>query len=55
MDKSKKQNQFACSICGDQVEGFGNNAWPINDGRCCGDCNSIVIAKRIRLMMGKSR
>jgi hypothetical protein len=36
-----------CSICGNSYEGFGNNAWPINDGRCCDDCNKIVIARRV--------
>ena len=24
-----------CSICTGAVVGFGNNAQPINDGRCC--------------------
>ena len=22
---------------------FGNNAWPINNGRCCDDCNEYVV------------
>lgn len=39
---------FTCSICLRYVEGeYGNNAWPINNGRCCNDCNRIVIAARI--------
>ncbi len=38
-----------CSICGKEFEGYGNNAYPINDGRCCDDCNvSIVVPRRIQ-------
>jgi hypothetical protein len=29
---------FTCSICGVTTHGDGNNAWPINDGRCCDYC-----------------
>jgi hypothetical protein len=40
-----------CSICGklvppyseDHPEFGGHNAWPINDGRCCSDCNENVV------------
>ena len=39
-----------CSICNEKVEGFGNNAQPINDGRCCDDCNISVIIERIKEM-----
>ena len=27
-----------CSICKEKIEGFGNNAQPINNGTCCDDC-----------------
>jgi hypothetical protein len=37
-----------CSICNEDFEGFGNNAEPINDGRCCDDCNNLVIMERIK-------
>ena len=37
-----------CSICGQNYEGFGNNAWPINEGRCCDACNMLVIERRIQ-------
>ena len=38
-----------CSICGAKYDHFGNNAQPINDGRCCDSCNAIeVIPARIR-------
>jgi hypothetical protein len=37
-----------CSICQQPYSGYGNNAWPVNDGRCCDDCNSsIVIPARL--------
>lgn len=35
-----------CSICSREYDGFGNNARPINTGRCCDDCNTLVIAAR---------
>lgn len=45
-----------CSICGNQYKRYGNNALPINDGRCCDKCNNdIVIPERIkRMIQGKS-
>ena len=39
-----------CSICNEKIEGFGNNAQPINDGRCCDECNNLVIIERIKEM-----
>lgn len=39
-----------CSICGKKYKGYGNNARPVNGGRCCDDCNfKIVIPKRIEV------
>ncbi len=41
-----------CSICGKKYKGYGNNARPVNDGRCCDDCNfKVVIPKRIEVSM----
>lgn len=38
-----------CSICGKKYSGYGNNARPVNDGRCCDECNStIVVPRRIQ-------
>jgi hypothetical protein len=34
---------FTCSICGVNQYGWDNNAAPVNDGRCCGDCNTYVV------------
>lgn len=36
-----------CSICGANYQGLGNNAWPVNTGRCCDKCNQIVVHARI--------
>lgn len=41
-------NPQFCSICEEKIEGFGNNAQPVNAGRCCDFCNSnVVVPKRI--------
>lgn len=48
-----------CSICKEQIEvkgtwTQGNNALPINNGRCCDRCNAIVVIparlKQMRIM-----
>lgn len=46
----KKKKQY-CSICGRvMIEEFGNNAQPVNNGRCCNNCNfTVVIPARMRL------
>jgi hypothetical protein len=49
-----------CSICGNEIENKngwdkGNNAEPVNDGRCCDVCNwTVVIPTRMKLMLGSS-
>ena len=43
-----KRRFKSCSICRVAYEGFGNNAEPINSGRCCDACNEKVIAARIK-------
>lgn len=38
-----------CSICKDEIKGHGNNAQPINNGKCCDKCNiTKVIPERIK-------
>jgi hypothetical protein len=39
-----------CSICGGKYTGWGNNAQPINDGRCCYECNNnrVIPARLVR-------
>ena len=51
-----KVKKLMCSICHRPIERdtltgweHGHNAQPINDGRCCSDCNStVVIPARLR-------
>ena len=41
-----------CTICGKRIEteqsgwSEGHNAQPVNDGRCCGPCNVLVVIPR---------
>lgn len=35
-----------CSICGKNYEGYGNNAEPVNNGRCCNNCNTTIVVPR---------
>ena len=49
-----------CSICGNEIEininGWyaGNNAQPINSGRCCDECDvNVVLPKRLQLFEQK--
>ena len=49
--------KLKCSICGRTIEpngwgwAYGNNAWSINDGRCCDICNDfVVIPARITII-----
>ena len=46
MDNKEK----ICSICLSIYEGYGNNAEPLNKGRCCDECNLKVILARIELL-----
>ena len=32
-----------CSICGKPYTGWGNNAYPVNNGRCCDHCNTTKV------------
>ena len=51
-DLDKKEETKKCSICGKEFTGYGNNAYPINDGVCCDDCNtSEVIPARLNQMV----
>ena len=44
---------YVCSICGKTDYGYGNNPFPVTEtGRCCDDCNSlVVIPTRYRKML----
>jgi hypothetical protein len=37
-----------CCLCKQEIMGYGNNAQPLSNGRCCDFCNhSKVIPQRI--------
>lgn len=37
-----------CDLCGAGYEGFGHNAAPLVEGRCCDDCNTLrVLPERL--------
>lgn len=44
-----KVSEFVCCICGEEVEGYGNNPSPVKeDGKCCDACNrKFVIPARL--------
>lgn len=42
----KAENSLCC-ICGEEIDGYGNNALPLFDGRCCDVCNLKVISARM--------
>ncbi len=44
-----RDNPKVCSICYGNFTEFGNNAEPINDGRCCDGCNMLVVSARINM------
>ena len=46
-----KVNEFVCCICGEEVEGYGNNPSPVKeDGKCCDACNKkFVIPARLNI------
>jgi hypothetical protein len=42
-----------CTICQEEFRGQGNNAEPVNDGRCCDPCNhTTVFTARVNVMNG---
>ncbi len=47
MSRVKSNTPSDFSICGQPYYGYGNNAEPINDGRCCNQCNNLVIEQRL--------
>ena len=47
----KGQEPKLCSICSRVYTGSGNNAAPVNDGRCCNGCNIVVVLpERLRAL-----
>ena len=45
-----------CVLCGEEYEGYGNNAEPVAEGRCCDKCDAeVVIPARIGGATGGGR
>ena len=38
-----------CCMCGATYKGYGHNAQPIYNARCCDDCNALVLIGRLNL------
>ena len=47
--EAQAQEEYECILCGDKFEGFGNNAEPLAEGKCCDDCNSKVMRERLKI------
>lgn len=44
---------FYCELCHRYFYGYGNNAMPVVDGRCCDVCNiKVVIPARLDRIRG---
>lgn len=40
-----------CCLCGKKIDGYGHNAEPVSQGRCCTECNYVkVLPARIALV-----
>ena len=42
-DKKKEKEVHDCCMCEEKYKGYGNNARPLVDGRCCDGCNLVVL------------
>lgn len=36
-----------CCLCNNDIKGHGNNAEPLKKGKCCDECNFLVILARL--------
>ena len=43
-----RRSEKVCSLCSRPYSGYGNNAQPLSNGRCCDSCNEDVIVARIQ-------
>lgn len=49
-----EDNKYTCSICHLEFTGYGNNAYPVNEGTCCDYCNyNVVIPARLNKLSNK--
>jgi len=45
-----KNLRRTCCVCGKEYTGFGNNAEPVMEGRCCDECNRTKVLP-LRMMI----
>ena len=51
LTEAKEEEPKVCCICGEEYEGYGNNAEPYKTGYCCDACNlKFVIPARMQAM-----
>lgn len=52
LNESLTEDKETCVLCGEEIEGYGNNPAPLADeGKCCDSCNSKrVIPARLKAM-----
>lgn len=54
IEQESKENKFVCCLCGRISFGHGNSPYPIrNTGKCCDECNTIVVLRRLGSAMRK--
>ena len=47
--------KYKCVMCNEYKVGYGNNAYPIEIGICCDNCNTKVIVARLKELKGKPK
>jgi len=47
-EKQEDEDIEECCLCGESLMGFGNNAQPLKEGKCCDSCNIQVIKERLK-------
>lgn len=56
INQKEAEEKHICSICGKEYVGYGNNVQPVNDGRCCDECNlDTAVPYRIYRMREEDR
>jgi hypothetical protein len=52
-EETNLNKENICSICCKNYDGYGNNAEPVNSGRCCDYCNlNVVVFARWNILIG---
>ena len=48
----EQELEYTCCLCGRYFKGYGNNAWPVSNGKCCNKCNEekVLPARLIEMM-----